>query len=52
MKKLDKNLTGAVKMLWISSPGLVTGSSISKSTFKEIMLKVNNNICCGRSETV
>ena len=43
MKKLDKNLTGAVKMLWISSPGLVTGSSISKSTFKEIMLKVNNN---------
>lgn len=39
-KKLDKNLTGAVKILWISSPGLVTGVSITTSKFKEIMMKV------------
>lgn len=42
MKKLDKNLTGAVKMLWISSPGLITGVSLTKSRFKEIMLKVSS----------
>ena len=41
-KKLDKNLTGAVKMLWLSSPGLVTGVSINESKFKEIMMKVSS----------
>ena len=40
MKRLDKNLTGAVKILWISSPGLVTGVSITREHFEEIMLKV------------
>ena len=40
MKRLDKNLTGAVKILWISSPGLITGVSITREHFEEIMLKV------------
>ncbi len=36
MKKLDKNLTGAVKMLWIFSPGLITGVSLTKSVSKKL----------------
>ena len=40
IKRLDKNLTGSVKILWISSPGLITGVSIERERFEEIMLKV------------
>ena len=40
MKKLDKNLNGAVKLLWLTSPGLITGVSLSRERFEEIMLKV------------
>ena len=40
MKKLDKNLTGSVKLLWLTSPGLITGVSLSRERFEEIMLKV------------
>lgn len=44
LSKLDTNIKSNTKMLYISSPGTMTGVSITKKRFEELMLKVPSYI--------